>query len=211
MLTVLTILIMLATAYAFFGQGLLTAFAMTVNVLVAGLVAFCFFEPLADALRQAISGSPVEGYEEWICMMGLFVISLGLLRLTTNAVAPSEPELMPILQQIGGALCGLVTGYLAAGFIVCAMQTLPIAEDFLGFSAKIEAAGGMRRYLPPDRVWLAMMQAASTGPLDNDETFDPHGYFELSYQRHRRFGETRDPIRYAHEDEPVNHGEQSRE
>lgn len=205
MLTFLTIAIMLAVAYAFFVQGLLTAICMMVNVFLAGLVAFNFWEPIADSLRTSFSGSPVDGYEDWLCMIGLFIVTLLTLRVVTNLIAPSEPEIRPALQQVTAALCGLVTGYLTAGFLVCALQTLPIAEDFMGFSAKIDAAGGMRRFLPPDRVWLALMQRGSMGSLDNGETFDPRGYFEQGYERHRRFGENRDPLRYGHEDWPIEH------
>jgi uncharacterized membrane protein required for colicin V production len=207
MLTVLTVVIMLAVAYSFFVQGLLTSICMLVNVFIAGLVAFNFWEPIAESLSTSFTGSPVQGYEDWICLIGLFIVTLSLLRLTTNVIATSDPEIRPAIQQVTGAFLGLLTGYLTAGFLVCAMQTLPIGEDFMGFSAKIDAAGGMRRFLPADRVWLALMRRGSVGSLDNGAMFDKTAYFELGYERHRRFGETRDPLRYGHEDLPIDHGQ----
>src|ERR1700722_15609527 len=136
MLPVLTIVIVLAVGYAFFLQGLLTSFLMLVNVFLAGLVAFNFWEPIASQLESSLQGTFAQGYEDWICLMVLFCVTLVLLRLITNAIAITEPELPAAVQQGGAVLCGLLTGYLTAGFLVCAMQTLPIPEDFLGFTAR---------------------------------------------------------------------------
>jgi uncharacterized membrane protein required for colicin V production len=209
MLVIFTVLIMLIVAYALFSQGLLTAFTMLVNVFLAGLVAFNFWEPLAGLLAQQLGSTPVRGFEDWICLVGLFCITLVALRVATSLLAGIELELPPALQQGGGAVCGLVTGYLAAGFLVCAMQTLPLSDDFLGFSARVDLAGGARRFLPPDRVWLALMQRSSFGPLASDgDGFDPRGYFELGYARHRRYESGHDPIDYSGEDIPIRRGGQ---
>ncbi len=43
LLVVLTLLIMGGISYAFWREGLLTAVTMTVNVVLAGLIAFAFF------------------------------------------------------------------------------------------------------------------------------------------------------------------------
>jgi hypothetical protein len=206
MLAAFTVVVTLAVGYAFSLQGVLTSFAMLVNVFLAGLVAFNFWEPLAAELP--VQDTFADGYQDWICLIGLFVITLIVLRVVTNAIAINEPEVLPIASQIGSVVCGLLTGYLVSGFIICAMQTLPIQEDFLGFSSKVEHMGGMRRFLPSDRVWLAMMQRASVGPLAADgDGFDPRGYFELGFQRHRRHGSRGETIRYHGDDLPIFRGE----
>jgi len=45
--------------------------------------------------------------------------------------------------------------------------------------------------LPPDRVWLALMRRASTGPFrqGEDPGFDPGGSFEQRYARLRRYAD----------------------
>jgi hypothetical protein len=207
MLAAFTVVVTLAVGYAFSLQGVLTSFAMLVNVFLAGVVAFNFFEPLAAQLP--VQDTFADGYQDWICLIGLFVITLIVLRVVTNLIAVNEPEVLPIASQIGSVLCGLVTGYLVSGFIICAMQTLPIQEDFLGFSSKVEQYGGVaRRFLPSDRVWLAMMHRASVGPLATEgDGFDPRGYFELGFQRHRRYNSRGETIRYHGEDQPISRGE----
>jgi hypothetical protein len=207
-LPVLTLLIMLAVTYAYYLQGALSSFAMAVNVLLAGLVAFNFFEPLANLLEPMLADTFFAGLEDWICLVGLFAVALLLLRTLTNAVLPADPELPAALQQGGAVLFGLVTGYLTAGFLACVLQTLPWHENFLGFDPRVDPEGqgaGVRRLLPPDRVWLAMMRRASTAAFSHADSagFDEYGSFELRYLRHRRWGDSRDPTPYGGDDRPV--------
>ena len=190
LLGVLTVFIMLAVTYAFWQEGVLTAFTMLCNVILAGVVAFNLWEPLADLLDPLLAGSFLHGYEDSVCLVLLFSLTLGLLRLATNNLANRLVEYHPVLQQGGSVLCGLLTGYLASGFLLCVLQTLPWNRHFMGFESKVdpEAAGAkIRRVMPPDRVWLAMMHRAGLAPLSQaSPTFDADGSFEERYWRYRR-------------------------
>jgi hypothetical protein len=195
LLSILTVLIMLIVTYAFWQEGVLTAFTMLCNVLLAGLVAFNFWEPLAALLDPFLADNLtfLHGYEDSICLMLLFSLTLGLLRLTTNNLANRLVEYHPVLQQGGSVVCGLITGYLASGFLLCVLQTLPWHRSFMGFEAKVDpdASGAKgRRVLPADRVWLYLMHRAGLAPLAQaSPTFDADGSFEDRYQRYRREGE----------------------
>jgi hypothetical protein len=198
-LGLLTILIMLGVAYAFFREGVLTAATTCVNVVIAGLVAFNFFEPLARELEPLLTGSFLQGYEDSLCLMVLFGLTLGLLRLAVNNLSNVEPESTALLKQGGAALFGLLTGYLASGFLVCVLQTLPWHEHFLGFDSAVDLKSPgekARRFMPPDRVWLALLQFGSRGGLGRGDEgiFDKNGTFELRYQRFRRSADNRDPL-----------------
>lgn len=212
MLVVLTFLIMLIVAYAHFREGLFTALATLINVLLAGVLTFNFWEPLADFLDPTFQGSPLAGFEDWLALVTLFCVALGLLRLLTNNIAHAVVEFHPVPQQIGAAAVGLLTGYLVAGFLVCTMETLPWPENFLDFSPRSTQESNLRRLFPPDRAWLALMRHASAYPLANTlkkedaesaferfKTFDRSGTFELRYQRYRRYGDNRPPLPYQKE------------
>ena len=205
MLAFLTIVIMLAVAYAYLREGMFTACAMCINVFAAGLVAFNFWEPLADFLDPLLSENFLAGYEDSLCLVFLFCITLGLLRLATNNMAHKEIEYPPALLRGGAAAFGLVTGYLVAGFLVCVLQTLPWHQNFMGFQyehSKDSPVPFARKYLPPDRVWLALMHRAGAYAFANYEdervydpqspyerylTFDRSSNFELRYGRYRRY------------------------
>ncbi len=191
LLVVLTFAIALAVAYAHLREGLMTGFTMTVNVLIAGVVTFSFWEPIADQLEPLFKDSFLAGTEDAICMVFLFALSLGLLRVATNSLAPKEPEFPATVQRVGGAFFGLISGYLVAGFLVCLLQTLPWAEDFMGFEYRVgperPAKAALPRPFPPDRVWLSLMQSLSTHAFaTDDEPFDKGGTYELRYGRYRR-------------------------
>ena len=194
-LSLLTLLIMGLVTYAFWREGLLTALTTTVNVFLAGLFAFNFYEPLAAFLGSLFAGNFLQGYEDALSLVALFAVALGLLRLATNNLANAHLEYHPVLRQGGTVVFGLLTGYLASGFLLCVLQTLPWQVHFLQFDYRVESnAGGPKspRVLPPDHAWLALMRGAMPG-------FDPYGTFEMRYARYRRYDDGRDPLPYKGE------------
>jgi hypothetical protein len=212
----LTVVIMLIVAYAYSREGLFTACTMAINVLLAGLVAFNFWEPLAALLDPMLSGSFLHGYEDTVCLILLFAVTLGLLRTVTNNLARSRVQFQGWLQSGGAILFGLLTGYLVSGFLICTIQTLPWHENFMFFEAKYETGPEhlLRHVMPPDRVWLGLMHRAGAYAFSNREdarretaasyydryvTFDKYGNFELRYARYRRYGDNRDPMPYLGE------------
>jgi hypothetical protein len=193
MLILFTIALMLICAFVYLREGLFTAVCMCVNVLLSGLIAFNFFEPLADGIESLFERTWLQGYEDFGCMVGIFCVCLAILRNLTNRMNNEEVEYQPTLNALGAAAVALVTGYLLAGFLVCAMQTLPWHQNFLGFEPYQEKESPVRRLLPPDRVWLALMHRAGTYGLsraDTLPTFDVDGTFESYYFHFRRYGDT---------------------
>jgi len=186
----LTIVIMGICGYALMREGLLTAFAMACNVLLAGLIAFNFWEPLADLLDPGFAGSAMHGYEDALSLFLLFIVTLLPLRWATNQIANRVPELHPTLQYGGGILFGLIAGYLLSGFLLCVLQTLPWHQRFMNFDPEVatdDTNAAIRHILPPDRAWLVLMHQLSTDRLVWDDTFDRHANFELRYARYRRY------------------------
>src|SRR5262249_17133285 len=195
MLAFLSILVMLLVAYAHWREGIFTAFCTLVNIFFSGLICFMFFEPLADELEPLMKSMGAEGYEDSLAMVALFAITLGILRVVTNNLANTELEFPAPITKGGGALLGLLSGYLVAGFLVCVLQTLPWHENFLQFEAKVESSDRstpIRRLLPPDRVWPALgavpMSCAGRAPLP------PRCEFGCRYARSRRSNDTGKPL-----------------
>jgi hypothetical protein len=189
MLGILTIGIMLVVAYAHTREGFFSAFCMLINTFIAGLVAFNFWEPIANAIEASLQRSVLEGFEDFILIIALFCLTLGLLRAVTNNLNANVVELEPLVNQIGGGVIGFINGYLTTGFLICALQTLPWYQNFLGFEPYNDNEPGIRRIFPPDRVWLALMHRASETCLSGDEgaaVFDSDGAFESNYYRFRR-------------------------
>jgi hypothetical protein len=193
LLGVLTILVMAGVTIAFWREGLLTALTMTINIVLAGLAAFAFFEPIAGLLVPGLAGSFLAGYEDALCLIVLFTVSLGLLRLITNNLASAHLEYPAVVRQGGSAVFALVAGYLTSGFLLCVLQTLPWQVDFLGFDYHAPNSGNaVRSVLPPDHIWLAMMHNMMPD-------FDPDSTFEARYARFRRYDDQREALPYRGE------------
>jgi uncharacterized membrane protein required for colicin V production len=213
LLIIATLLITLATAWAHYHNGLFSSVAMLIKVVLAGLVAFNFWEPIADYLDPAFQNNVLAGAEDLISLMVLFTLALFVLRLLTNKIAPEMIEEHGTVQHLGAGVVGLVTGYLLAGFLMCALQTLPLDENFMGFTPRSPGEPAYRSLVPPDRVWLVMMRHAGAYPfswteeprpegtsaVERYQTFDRNATFELRYQRYRRFPDTGKPLIYVGE------------
>jgi hypothetical protein len=209
MLVFLTVLIMLIVAYAQCREGLFAAATLFANVILAGILTFHFWEPLADELDSLFTGGMLAGYEDAIVLTLLFSVFLTLLRMAAGKLGARSTALSGYAQQAGGGVFGLLAGYLVSGFLVCVLQTLPWHENFLDFPARVQGEPRLRRFMPPDRLWLAAMRHAGALPLawriyreDSEspyhryQTFDGDGTFELRYLRYRRYTDSREPLKY---------------
>jgi uncharacterized membrane protein required for colicin V production len=195
MLEIMTGLVILIVAYSYFREGVLTALTTLVNVFIAGLVAFNFYEPLAESLQNSFTGGMLNDFEDAVSLFVLFTGTLAALRYITNNLASGEIELNALAQQIGATALGALTGYLVAGFLLCMLQTIPWSQNFLSFSAQVQDPPvPIRALLPPDRVWLGLMHRAGLGPFKQEDssTFDPEGTFELRHERLRRIRESQE-------------------
>jgi uncharacterized membrane protein required for colicin V production len=214
MLVIFSLLVIAGVALAQYRNGLFTSVAMTIQVMLAGLIAFELWEPVADELDTYLADGRLAGYEDCIALVGLFALSLFGMRLITNRLNKMMIDFNPIVQQVGGPAAGVVTGYLVSGFLVCVFQTLPVDENFMGFTPRAEKESPLRRYMPADRVWLALMRRAGAYPLSWDEdnpnesenlkryvTFDRDGTFEIRYARFRRHSDKRTPPTLRYEGE----------
>ena len=79
--------LMLGVTYALASEGLWGAALMFFNLLFSGLLAFNFYEPLANLLAQ--NAAPVSGYADTLCLLGIFLVSLVILRVITESIAPA--------------------------------------------------------------------------------------------------------------------------
>jgi hypothetical protein len=152
-----------AGGYALRRRGLFRASLACVHVLAAGLVAFHFRGPLAEQLDAVFADGVLHGGEDLMGLLAAFGLAYGGLHWTTNRLAPTRLDYPPLLQRVGAVGFGLLAGYLAAGFLVCGLQTVPGLADAQADPDRPTAA--LRRALPPDRVWLALLRHASAHPF----------------------------------------------
>src|SRR6266446_2930219 len=76
MIYVFTLVIVLGVAAAQYRNGIFTSITMLIQVVLAGLIASCFFEPVADELDSMFQGGRFAGFEDCIALALLFAGSL---------------------------------------------------------------------------------------------------------------------------------------
>jgi uncharacterized membrane protein required for colicin V production len=195
MIAILCVVLILVVAYAHFQEGMFNAAAWCFGTLLAGVVAFNFYEPVADAVGDSLRGTGLDDCEDAIALTILFALVFGALKAAVNAIAPREIALPGMAGQAGGAAVGLLTGYLLSGFLICVAQTLPVHENFLGMQPRTDPNKWTRRMFPPDEFWMrAMTHFNRTSLWSGERNYQWLTNFEVNYARHRRYNDSRGPL-----------------
>lgn len=189
MVILLCLVMVAALAYAMAREGLAEAVILLVTVLITGFVALATHQPLADILAGKLAGTMAEGTEDAIALAGIFCGLTFLLRWLSQKILPWQVSFPPVVNQAGGAMVGLVIGWLAGGIFACVLATLPWEHNSWGMESPVQAdqaPSGFRTIFPSDLIWLAGTRKLSApSKLGNKEAFDSGGSYFIRFQRHR--------------------------
>lgn len=124
------VLVGILTFYQVHTQGLFGSLIMAVLSIVAALISLNYFEQLSDLLSGL--GLALFG-PRTISLMGLFIISLLLLRELFDRLVQGNMNFPLIVDRVGSVLFGLVASLVSVGMIAIGIQSLPIPQVFLMF------------------------------------------------------------------------------
>ncbi len=112
-------------------QGLYSAFLHFCMVIVAGAIAFAFWEPVAMLLFNYVPRlAPVI----WgIALLVPFLIVLSAMRLIVDKLLPGNMQFMHAISLVGGGLFGVGSGILTAGIVVLGLGFLPLGGSLAGY------------------------------------------------------------------------------
>ncbi len=164
-------LIMLAimagcAAFLFFKGTLLHGIAMVFNAILAGFVAFGFFEILARLLVKYSPGVAV--WAPLICFVLLFILVFAILQTAAMQCIKGKTDLGTLPEQIGRPVCGLVLGYLITGhaLVAAAMAPMPNQYPYPRFDARNpNPARPAKPILSPDGFVTGLFATVSQGSL----------------------------------------------
>lgn len=134
-----------------------------VAVLLGGLIAMNFFEPVAAALASAVSlGGDWRYRWDIISFWVIFSLSVFGLRAIGEQLFPTYAELSaPVYQGGKWGFAGL-TAYVFTAIVCTTLHMAPLPREFLGFTAESQNLFG----IGVDRHWLGFTQYASEKPLN---------------------------------------------
>ncbi len=193
---IVVLLLILGMTYALMSEGLWGAALMFFNVLFATMITLNCYEPLAGLIGNNVSF--LAGYADALCIMLIFTITLLLLRLATEALAPSMVRYPTPIYHIGRIGFAFVTSALAAGVMLIALDASPVNKKILGaVDYKYKPFYGYRL----DKEVLALFQYSSGqiftrteatrdpfGQYGNARVFDPRGQWLINSFEARPYG-----------------------
>ncbi len=211
MLSLLLVLVFLIVAAAVWFQGLWNSVVTLINMFLAMMLAFNYFEPLADLIDK--SDRSYTYLVDFLVLWGLFVVSFGLLRLFSDLLSRKRVTFDFWTETVGRSLLAVWIAWLFVGFICATLHTAPLSAHPMGFQQT--PTSGNFLGMAPGRQWLAFMQSRSRGalsrgesdaanlsPLPEDEMskvriFDPESRFILKYYQRRTDFESEQDYRVA--------------
>jgi hypothetical protein len=190
--------------YALISEGLWGSALMFFNIVFGGMIAFNFYEPLAAMLdRTGINW----GFSDTLCMLGLFCVSVLLLRMTTETIAPAMVRFPTPVYHAGRLLFGLGGALVTMAIVILSFHAAPVHKKIayvVDYDSKPPFQLGL------DHQWLGFFQY-ETGDVfarygvgqrdpygtyghfgdqrDRVQVFDPRGEWLLIHQEARPYGE----------------------
>jgi hypothetical protein len=166
------ILLILFFCIAFtFNEGLWSACVLLINVLLAGILAVNFFEPLATWFEKMMPGFTY--FWDFIALWLCFAIAIAVLRTLTSMLSKHRVRFKKPVDTAGGLFFAACIGWVMMQFTLFSFHLAPLGRNFLSFQKEPETK--MIFGLAPDRTWMALMHGLSTGSLSRgeDHVFNP--------------------------------------
>jgi len=182
--------------WALMSEGAWGAALMFFNVMFAGIIALNFYETVA----KLIDSTGINwGFSDTLSLMGLFIVALVMLRLTTETLAPAMVRFPTPIYHLGRVLFGAAASAMTIGFLLLCFEVAPVHKKVFGvIDYKTRPPFG----LALDRRWLGFFQyttglvfaSRGTGSRDpfreygDAKVFDPKAEWLLRHQEARPYG-----------------------
>ena len=163
-------------------EGLWGAALVFFDTLFAGIIAFGTFEFLGSRLEANIW---LGGFPRFICLVGVFCITMSILRVITDKLGPRRVKFPGVMEQALKFVFAGLTAWIATGMVVCMYQVAPVSK------APFQYRFGQAIFgVGIDRHWLAVVHYTTRYTFGwNEETaFPPPSQFIEEYEEFRPFG-----------------------
>ena len=200
MASLIVVLIILGcAAFQYFKGTVVRAFATIIVAICAGMIAFGFFEVLANVFISRGDGSRFISLVPWaqtLCFLLLFVLAFAILQTALTLLTRHPVDLGFLPERIGRVICGILLGLIVSGFLLTAFQTapLPIGYPYKRFDpAKLEVESPNRVLFNADGLATGLFSLLSNGSFGGKRSFATlhPGYLDqLFLNRLTRVGET---------------------
>ena len=141
-------------------QGVFSALLHLLCVIVAGAIAFAFWEPVTVGFL--LRGSSFDNFAWGVSLIGLFVVPLFILRLATNKLVPANVDLPHWANLTFGFPIGLASGVLTMGMVLIGTGFIQSEREIFGYTGTVRDPDqlGKITHVGPS-LWLPVHQWTS--------------------------------------------------
>lgn len=192
-LLLLIVIFLITTAFVWF-DGLWSAAISLITVMLSGLVAMNYFEPLAAMFDGMLSSYTY--FFDFLSLWILFVVTFAILRAIAGLLSKYRIRFDLPVEIAGRSILAVWVGWILVCFTCTTLHTAPLGRNSFGGSFQkdlpvsdgtVGLPGGLFLGMAPDRKWLGFVQSRSEGALKtwNPNPFDPKGEFIIKYRSRR--------------------------
>jgi len=128
MANLLVVLIILGcVAYQYLKSTLVKSFAMVITTICASVVAFGYFELLANVL---IGRGSLVLWAQSLSFMLLFVLTFAVLQTIATQLTRRPVDLGLLTERIGRIVCGIFLGLTISGLLLTALAMAPLSTSY---------------------------------------------------------------------------------
>ncbi len=156
MIDVMLLVVFAGVTYCVAGEGAWGAAITSLSVILSGLIAMNFWEPICDNMLGP--NYYWQARLDIVVLVGLFAVGVSLLRFGADCVSPSYVGVHRLAHEGIRWGSAALAGYVTMAFLLTALHTAPLPREFLGFRAE---RANLMNVAAPDRQWLGFMQWVS--------------------------------------------------
>ncbi len=144
-----------------------------VNVIISGMMAVAFWEPVANALEKQM---PSYTYVlDIIAVWGVFALTMGVLRAVTDYLSKYKVRFHRLMENIGNIAMSIIVAGTMAFFATWTLHLAPLAPNPMRGADIANSAW--------PRIWSAPISFMSGGTMGGGERFPADGKAGLYRQR----------------------------
>jgi uncharacterized membrane protein required for colicin V production len=181
------VIILGCAAYQYLRGTLVKAFAAVITAVCASVVAFTYFESLANAL---ISRNKLVLWSQPLAFVVLFVVAFAVLQTIASMLTRKPVDLGLGPERIGRVLCGIILGLLISGLVLtaAAMAPIPTKYPYQRFdAARPNADNPGKALFNADGFaagWFSILSRGSFSGKTSFATIHPDFLDQLALNRH---------------------------
>jgi len=127
------LIILGCAAYQYLKGTLVKSFASIVIAVCAGVVAFGYFELLADVFVSRSDNSRFDSLVPWaqpLSFLLLFVLAFAVLQTIVAQLLRKPIDLGLLPERIGRVVCGIFLGFILSGLLLTTLAMAPLPNDY---------------------------------------------------------------------------------